>query len=95
MRRPNFSAFRNHTAITNALFWYCDAYHTAKGMRAKCPQPKCQDTGKHTLVCAGVSPVAYCHRCQKTYDALSIVVIAERVSLWEACDKLEHFSTEY
>ena len=91
MRKYNFADFRTYDAIQNALFWYCDAVTISKGIRGTCPNPKCQDSKRRTLVCFEGNPVAHCYKCQRTYDALAIVVIAERVGLWHACEKLQHF----
>jgi len=91
IRKYNFAEYRTHDAILNAMFWYCDAVTTSKGIRGTCPSPKCQKNKRRTLVCGGTAPVSYCHKCGKTFDALSLVVIAEKVSLWTACEKLQHF----
>ena len=91
MRKYNFQDFRTVDAITNALFWYCDAITTPKGFRAQCPHRDCVKNKRRTLVCYTGGTVAHCYKCNRTYDALSIVVMAERISLFEACEKLQHF----
>lgn len=90
MKVYDFRKYRTPDCIITAIVDHLEHEAPRKGrLRAECPRKECNSKGKHLLSWHSGWPIAYCHGCNRSLDALELIVRSTGKDYFYACDYLE------